>query len=245
MYNEEDRVSETFASFVEFIRRQARGSWLVFVDDGSEDATVEVVYRALEAHRADDCVTVLCRSHEGKGAAVRAGLSETVTDIAAFCDVDLATPLEQLELLVAEAIRQPSLAIGSRSTAAAQVLRHERRRRELLGKAFNRVVRLALCRGIADTQCGAKAAQATVWKAILPYSVEDGFAWDVEVIALARRFGIPVTELGVRWSHDERTRVRLGRDGVAMVLALPRIWYHVHKGPSAPFALSQTYPGLP
>ena len=70
------------------------------------------------------------------------------------------------------------------------------------------------------------------WQSILAWSQEDEFAWDVEVLAIARRIGIPVQEVGIEWSHDDRSRVRVGPDGIRMLRALPRIAKHVKTVPA-------------
>jgi dolichyl-phosphate beta-glucosyltransferase len=222
MYNEEDRAPEAVDPLLEFARGWAPGSRVVFVDDGSTDRTVEVVTQRIQ-RRDPDTATILRRPHAGKGAAVRAGLRAADGGVAAFCDVDLATPLGELERVILEAVDGGCLAIASRAADGATIDNHEERRRELAGKAFNKLVKAWLCPGVLDTQCGAKAAPAEVWRKILPYSQEDGFAWDVEVIAAAVRLAIPVREIGVRWNHDQRTRVHVYRDGLSMVLAVPRI----------------------
>ena len=108
---------------------------------------------------------------------MRAGLQAANTELAAFCDVDLATPLTELGRVIDIAESGACLAIGSRAVPDARIRQHEKRRREIAGKAFNRLVRRGLCEGVADTQCGAKAAPTWVWQAILPFSREDGFAW--------------------------------------------------------------------
>ncbi len=228
VYNEEERVCESLNSLRQFIDAWPPGSQLVFVDDGSTDRTIEVLTIAIDQWPSD-AVTVVRRPHAGKGAAVRAGLSVAKTDLAAFCDVDLATPLDELDRVIATAASGSCLAIGSRATPEAVIQRRESLRRELAGKAFNRLVRILLCGGVADTQCGAKAAPTAVWQALLACSREVGFAWDVEAIALAGRLGVPVHEIGVRWIHDDRTRVNVVRDGVAMVLSVPRIWLRVRR----------------
>jgi dolichyl-phosphate beta-glucosyltransferase len=225
VFNEEVRVGESFDQMAAFIQAAPTGSALVFVDDGSTDRTAEVVEEGI-ARWSTTTIALISRPHAGKGGAVRAGLQQATTDLAAFCDVDLATPLDQLDLLIDASAHDYCLAIGSRAAADAEIGHHERRRRELAGKAFNRLVR-TICGDVADTQCGAKAAPTAIWRTILPYSNEDHFAWDVEMIALARKFAVPVKEIGVRWSHDERTRVNVVRDGLAMVWAVPRIAFRV------------------
>ena len=77
--------------------------------------------------------------------------------------------------------------------------------------------------GVVDTQCGAKVASRAVWDRLLPHCREVGFAWDAELIAVAQALGIAVVEVPISWCHDERSKVNLGRDGLAMVAATPRI----------------------
>jgi dolichyl-phosphate beta-glucosyltransferase len=222
VYNERERFVEHAKELLEFLRGFPVGSELLVVDDGSEDGTPELV----EAFLADDArvrAKLLRRPHEGKGAAVRAGLQAATAEVAGFCDVDLSTPLDQLELLVEAASMSPVLAIGSRDVAGSDLVKPQSRLREALGKSFNRVLQATLAPGLADTQCGAKMAPTSVWERILPWSTEPHLAWDVEIIAIARRLGISVQEVGVRWVDDRRSRINVGRDGVAMLAALPRI----------------------
>jgi glycosyltransferase involved in cell wall biosynthesis len=231
MFNEEERAAGTVLPLLDHIDRKPEGSVLVFVDDGSSDRTIEVVERAVAEHGSQRA-SVLARPHLGKGAAVRAGLLQASTTVAAFCDVDLATPLAEVDRLAAIAIEGSCLAIGSRGVSEARIEQRESLRREIAGKAYNRLVRV-LCPGITDTQCGAKAATTATWRAILAHSREDGFAWDVEAIALAMRLSIPVREIGVEWHHDDRTRVRVLHDGLSMVLSVPRIGLRVRRAAAA------------
>jgi dolichyl-phosphate beta-glucosyltransferase len=222
LFNEEARFQEHAAELAEFIDRHADGSELIFVDDGSADRTVEVVQRFVAARRSAR-VRLIRRRHLGKGAAICAGLEAARGEYAAFCDVDLATPLDDLDLVVVAARMTGGLVVASRGLPTSGFVHHETRRRELLGRLYNRLVQLTLTPGISDTQCGAKAAPTALWHKILSYCSEKGFAWDVEAISIAQRLGFAVREVGVQWTHDERTRVRVARDGAAMVLAVPRL----------------------
>jgi SAM-dependent methyltransferase len=64
----------------------------------------------------------------------------------------------------------------------------------------------------------------TVWRRILPHCNQVGFAWDAEAIAVAQAVGIVVREVPIEWRHDERSKIRVGRDGASMVFATPAIW---------------------
>ncbi len=223
LFDEEERFPEFAPHLVEFVAGLPPGSELLFVDDGSRDATVARAEK-LAADNATGRVQVLRRPHEGKGAAVAAGLLAATGDDRGFCDLDLSTPLDQLEQILGAARRAPVLAVGSRDLAASHLVRAEGPVREALGRGYNRLLQVTVTPGVVDTQCGAKAAAAPVWEAILPHCREAGFAWDAEVIAIATRLGIGVQEVPVAWRHDDRSKVRVGRDGLAMVWAIPRIW---------------------
>ncbi len=228
LFNEERRVPEFGKLLVEFITDQPPGSELLFVDDGSTDGTVAVVEELLAAS-PDSPVRLLRRPHEGKGAAVAAGLAQVSGSYGGFCDVDLATPLDQVQRVLNWAMRAEVLAIGSRDLATSRLLRPEGPVRETLGRAYNRLLQATVTPGVVDTQCGAKAASRHVWQTILPHCREQGFAWDAEAVAVARVLGIPVQEVPVEWRHDERSGVRVVRDGAAMVRATPRIWRNARR----------------
>ena len=222
VFDEEERFGEAAKLLLDFVADGPPGSELIVVDDGSTDGTVEIVERLL-GQRPDVPSRLLRSPHLGKGAAVQRGLLAADGDVLAFCDVDLSTPLDDLEQIIQTAGQAPVLAIGSRDVAASRLVRPQSRSRELLGKTYNRLLQLALTPGISDTQCGAKAARWSLWHEVLPHCDQTGFAWDVQVIAVARRVGIPVLEVAVAWSHDDRSRVRVLRDGRRMLTALPRI----------------------
>lgn len=225
LYQEAQRFPEYGPKLADWVAVPGSSRALVFVDDGSTDATPSLVEALIdERGEPEGRMRLLQRPHEGKGAAVAAGLEAAASPFAGFCDLDLSTPLTDLEGILQTARRTRVLAIGSRDLAGSRLVRPESALRELLGRSYNRLIQATLTPGIVDTQCGAKVASSEVWQAILPLSTEQGFAWDAEVIALARAVGIAVQEVPVAWSHDERSQVRLTRDGVAMVRATPRIW---------------------
>jgi dolichyl-phosphate beta-glucosyltransferase len=227
MFNEEDRIAESLLPLTDFLTRYPPGSELLLVDDGSSDRTPDVVEDFLCNGAFGDSVRLLRAPHQGKGGAVRVGLGEAVGEYAGFCDVDLATPLDELQRLLALATLGPALVIASRDVFTTDLIVRESGGRELMGKCFNLLVRTTLTPGIYDTQCGAKVAATAVWRQILAHSRENGFVWDVETVAIARRLSFPVWEVGVHWRHDPRSRVRPWRDGAAMVRAVPRIWQRV------------------
>jgi hypothetical protein len=249
LFDESARFGEFAKDLVAYIRAQPTGSELVFVDDGSRDGTAVLVAEfvgGLASGPDAAPVRLLARPHTGKGGAVAAGLRSLHTDLAGFCDIDLSTPLDQFDRVVRAASRAPVLAIGSRDVAGSQLVRPEGPVREVLGRLYNRALQATVTPGIVDTQCGAKVAAKSVWDEILPHTAETGFAWDAEIVALAQALAITVQEVPIEWHHDDRSTVRVGRDGAAMVVATARIWKRAravrHARTAAPAALGAAAP---
>ena len=233
MYCEAHCLLNYVDELLAFVGKPPTGSELIFVDDGSTDDTYAVL-EGLLANRATPTVRVLRHPHRGKGAAVRAGLEGVHGTLAGFCDLDLSTSLRDLEVLVDIARNDQVIAIDSRGMSGSELVRPEDHIREFLGRAFNQVVQFVLVPGIVDTQCGAKVARTDIWRRVLPACKEDDFAWDVEVIAVARGFGIGVCEIPVSWWHDPNSKVHVLRDGLRMLAALPRISRHVRQVTASP-----------
>jgi hypothetical protein len=155
----------------------------------------------------------------GKGAAITAGFEALSTDVLAFADADGATPASSLATVV-ESVRNDAaaLAVGSRRHPDATVASHQTLARRYLGDAFAWLARRLLSVDLYDYQCGAKAIDATAWAEVSQHLYEPGFAWDVELVAIAGALDYPVTEVPVEW-HDRpgstvspvRDSLRLGR----------------------------------
>lgn len=239
LFNEAKRFPRFAQELAAFVAEQPEGSELVFVDDGSEDDTTSLVDAFLASPQP--CrARLLRRPHRGKGAALQSGLSTAATPIAGFCDLDLSTPLADFGHLADAARRAPIVAIGSRDLATSRVTRHEGAVREFLGRAYNRAVQLTLTPGVVDTQCGAKVARTELWRTILAHCREQGFAWDVEVIAVAMSLRIPVQEIAIEWRHEADSQVHVLRDGIAMLRALPRIRRNVRGRAAKPVDVEES-----
>ena len=237
VFEEQARFGDYGEQLVAFIRTQAAGSHLVFVDDGSDDGTAALVEALLEKH--DDApVRLLRRPHLGKGAAVAAGVLTLHCDDVAFCDLDLSTPLEDLQRVIDVAGAAQVLAIGSRDLSGSTLVRRESRLRETLGRSYNRLLQATVTPGVVDTQCGAKAASREVWDRLLPHCRQQGFAWDAELVAVALASGVGVREVPIAWRHDDRSKIRVGRDGLAMVTETGRIWASARRAAASASAVT-------
>ncbi|MFB6086113.1 MAG: glycosyltransferase [Halodesulfurarchaeum sp.] len=146
-------------------------------------------------------------TRRGKGAAVTAGFEALSTDVFAFADADGSTPAESIRSVI-EPVRDggTDVAVGSRRHAEAEVRSHQTVLRQHLGDAFAWIARRFLAVDLGDYQCGAKAMTRETWETIREHLYEPGFAWDVEVIAMADAFGFDIEEVPIIWvDHPEST----------------------------------------
>jgi dolichyl-phosphate beta-glucosyltransferase len=223
-FNEEDRLGPTLARIVEWCRAERPSFEVIVVDDGSRDRTVEVAGAA--AGRAPEISLLELGVNRGKGAAVRAGVLAAGGERILFCDADLATPIEELGKLDAALDGGADLAIASRGLPDSDIQVRQHPARELMGRTFNAVVRLAVLGGLRDTQCGFKLFRREVARDLFGRATVDGFAFDVELLWLARgRYR--VAEVPVVWRHVEESKVSPGSDAARMLVDLARIrWRH-------------------
>jgi len=205
-YNEADRIVPTLDRLVAWIATTGLEAELIVVDDGSKDDTTGVV----RAHPAfEDGLLRLAENgrNRGKGYSVGHGVRESRGARVLFSDADLSTPIEEYSRLAAELDRGFDVAIGSRAAAGADIRKHQPLHRELMGRTFNRIVQTLVFPGIRDTQCGFKLFTADAAKTCFDHRTIDGFAFDVEVLFIARRLGLTVSEVPIAWENDEASRV--------------------------------------
>jgi len=157
----------------------------------------------------------------GKGAAVTDGFEALSTDVLAFADADGATPAASVAEVVT-ACGSADLAVGSRRHPAATVEGHQTLARRYMGDGFAWLARRLLAVDLYDYQCGAKAVTAEGWARVREHLYEPGFAWDVELVAMAGACGLRVREVPVRWNDRPGSTVSPVRDAARLGRALVR-----------------------
>ena len=138
-------------------------------------------------------------------------------------DADLATPIEEMETLLAV---QAGIVAGSRGLRRELIARRQPLPRDLLGRFFNVMLRWLRLTPLRDTQCGFKLLDGDLARVLAIQLRIDGFAFDVEMLARAERMGQRVVEVPVRWFHQDDSRVRPLRHGAQMLRDMLRIrWW--------------------
>ena len=226
-YNERNRIEKSLRDVASW-RAGRPGGWdwdVTLVDDGSTDGTRGVARRVAE-ETGMPLTLLVHEGNRGKGAAIRTGVLAASGDPVLICDADLSTPLSEWTKL-AERLPTHPVVIGSRAIDEDLVRRRQPFYRVLLGKAGNKVIQLFAVPGIRDTQCGFKLFRGDVARELFGQARIDRFAYDVEILLLARRRGYPIAEVPVLWFNSPESKVSVWRDTPRTLWDVLRIrWLH-------------------
>jgi dolichyl-phosphate beta-glucosyltransferase len=231
-YNEEGRLGRALSRIREYFTERSvplgvapqiglKQLEILIVDDGSNDGTARI---AKELARELPCVRLVSNGeNRGKGYSVRHGMLEARGRVALFTDADLSSPIEEIEKLLAAIAAGYDIAIGSRALDRSLISIHQSRHRELGGIVFNGLVRLVTGLPFHDTQCGFKLFRREPSRIIFEQQRIERFGFDPEILFLAKRHGLRIAEVPVRWAHDPATKVQVLRDSVMMFRELVAI----------------------
>jgi dolichyl-phosphate beta-glucosyltransferase len=220
-FNEAGRLPATLAATTQFFagRPDLQPAEIIVVDDGSADATAAVA-ETFPAPAGVALRVVRLARNSGKGAAVRAGMAVSLGAHVLVCDADMAAPIEEVEKLLASGA---GVAVGSRAVDRSLIARRQPWLRDHLGRLYNVALRGLGLTALHDTQCGFKLLDGELARRLAGELRIDGFAFDIELLARARRHGATIIEVPVRWSHVDDSRVRALRHGLLMLLDAVRV----------------------
>jgi dolichyl-phosphate beta-glucosyltransferase len=234
-FNQAERIEPALDELFGYLRRRgeaardgAPGSAalperleVLVVDDGSSDATAELVRARPESQSQDGPaqLRVISVPHGGKGAAVRAGMLASTTDLLVFTDADMATPPDMIPLLV-EALETADVALGSRIQLDGSDMRKSQPwYRRMLGRAFHLLASVWVVGPVKDTQCGFKGFRREAAHDLFGMQRIESIVFDVELIFLARKRGYRFAVVPIRWADRRGSRMKARPD-----LALRVAW---------------------
>jgi hypothetical protein len=160
-------------------------------------------------------------------------------DFIAFCDADLATPLDYLHDLRDLLRRGCDIAIGSREGVGARRI-GEPLYRHAMGRVFNALVRWLVVPGVHDTQCGFKMFRASIARDVLrrgrlyrdaaAISGPRVTAFDVELLAIAHQRHYRVCAAPVVWTYGAGSKVRPAHDTWHNMRDVLNVWVNAKRG---------------
>ncbi len=214
-YNEETRLPITLLKVVEFLHKQTYSSEILIVENGSQDQTFQV---GLEFTRKIPNLRIIHLEESGKGHAIQQGIFQTTGTYRFIADADLSMPVEEINKFFPPS-RSCEVNIASREAPGA-IRYYEPVFRHITGRIYNLLIRLLLLPGLQDTQCGFKCFHGAIAEDIFRYQKLKGWAYDVEVLFIARRHGWKINEIPVRWYYSRDSKIKIVKDSIKMFIEL-------------------------
>jgi dolichyl-phosphate beta-glucosyltransferase len=228
-YNKETLIETTLANCLAFLSTRDYKWEIVVVDDASTDGTVARIKHFLAEHPDLNIKLLLHERNQQKGAAIHTGINSASGKYALFLDADYAYPVDQVGNFLEHLEKGIPLVIGNRTDPHSVYIVTPIRfpyiyQRYLLSRVFNFLVRFFLHAGMNDTQCGLKAVRTDITRAIMDKMTIFNFAFDVELLFIARYNGLKVVQVPVTYDYiDEPSSVRLARHSMVMFNSLVKI----------------------
>ena len=228
-YNEEKRLPKTLAEIDRYLSKQFYEYEIIVVNDGSKDKTAEIVRNLIPIIK--NLRLIDNKENNGKGYVVRQGMLEARGEFRLFTDADNSTSINQIEKIWPEFEGGQDVVIGSRDIKGAVLDPPQPWIRQIiLGEGFKlfRKIIIGLW-GIEDTQCGFKCFKKKVVEDVFPKCKINRFAFDPEILVIAKKLGYKIKEIPVYWKNDPESKVKF-KSILKMAIDLFKIKWNSIKG---------------
>jgi len=225
-YNEANRIVDTLDQLTLYLSQQNSGYEIIVVNDGSTDDTTRTVEQTNTPHPR----AIEYTPNRGKGHAVKTGMQAAQGDYRLFYDADASTPIDQLEKCWPQFQAGYDIVIGSRSMQGADVQVHQAWYRENMGRIYNLLLRILALTHFPDTQCGFKIFTAQAAAIIFPRQTIEGFAFDAELLYIAKRHNLKTQQIPVTWINSPQTTLHAATDSANMILETIKIRWNALRG---------------
>lgn len=220
-YNEVSRLHH-LNSIIEYLKKLPESYELIIVDDGSKDETKT---KLLQLAKSSKLQVISYPQNRGKGYAIQQGMLAANGEYCLFLDIDLSTPIDQIEKF-RPLLSPKAVLVGTRKSKGAVVNVHQPWLRETLGKGFTLLSQISLWIWISDFTCGFKCFPKAAAKKIFSASKIYRWGFDSEIIYLAKKYKYDLREVPVVWTNDAATRVKFPQDLIISLVELFKIRYN-------------------
>ncbi|XP_066996157.2 dolichyl-phosphate beta-glucosyltransferase [Anabrus simplex] len=242
-FNEEHRLPPMLDECMEFLEKrlvQQLKYEVIVVSDGSKDRTVLITHEYARKYGTEKFRVMELITNRGKGGAVRLGIQCARGAVLLFADADGATRFADLvklerrlttllgvdyKLHPDEVAQELAIVCGSRAHLEKKAKATRSYFRTLLMYGFHFVVWLFAVRGVRDTQCGFKLLTRAAARICFASLHVEGWAFDVEMLYIAEKLNIPVSEVAVRWTEIEGSKITPVFSWIQMGKDVLMIWF--------------------
>jgi dolichyl-phosphate beta-glucosyltransferase len=225
-YNEAKRLTDSLDKIKEFMDKQNFSYEVLIVENGSRDGTFEI---ALQCSRRFEKFSVIHENLIGKGNAVRVGMLAANGEYRFMCDADLSMPIEEIVNFLSPQVKDPQIVIASRELEGS--VRHdEPESRHIGGRLINTMIQSIVLPGFEDSQCGFKLFRADIAEDLFSHQTLEGWAFDIEILAIARMRGYEVKEIPINWYYSEESKIQPLRDAFRMTTDMFKIRRNLRRG---------------
>lgn len=223
VYNEEKRLKKGLEEALQYFTQQKKPFEVIVVNDGSVDGTAKIL------KSWPNLRVVSYQENSGKGAAIKKGISKAKGSLILISDIDLSVPISTIDEFVRE-INGFDIVIGSRRVKGSKVLFHQSLPRETMGYLFTKLSNLVLGTNCSDFTCGFKLFTQKAAKEIFTKQKIKDWAFDSEVLFLAKKMNFKVKEVGAEWSDVKGSKVKFPKDIITSFLSLIKIRFFDFRG---------------
>ena len=212
-YNESLQILSTLETIKKYLDSKKHIWEIIVVDDGSQDDTTEIVRSFC---LKDPRVQILTIPHSGKGWAVKTGMSKANGNFRFMCDADLSMPINEIDKFFEHMAKGYDVVVGSRELSESQRF-NEPKIRHVMGRIFNLFAKKVSLTDFYDTQCGFKCFKKNAAEHIFSRQTNKGFAFDIEILKLAKKANFNLIEVPIVWYHKRPSKVKIHIDSIKMI----------------------------
>ncbi|MBN1168616.1 glycosyltransferase family 2 protein [Candidatus Woesebacteria bacterium] len=204
-YNEEKLIVKTLNRVVGYLKKKKYSWEIIVVDDGSKDKTSKLV----KSYNSKKVRLITLKENSGKGAALKEGFLAATGQYHIFTDADLSVEIENIDKLMSYLEGDFDVAIASRRIEGAKIKVHQPWHREKMGQVYTALTSFIMGMDLKDYTCGMKGFTKKASKEIFKRSKIKRWAYDSEILFLAKELGFKIKQAPIVWKNRGDTRVRL------------------------------------
>ncbi|MBR9706050.1 glycosyltransferase [Candidatus Pacearchaeota archaeon] len=218
VYNEQKILRKNILKLIDFLDNKSIKYKIVIADNASTDDTQKIAKELASKHKTVYSFSI---PRKGRGYALKHAWKNFNADIYAYCDVDLATDINQISSLINQILQGNNLVIANR------YLKRSKSRRTIgrfvYSKIYIYLARFLLNTKITDLQCGFKAADKKVINNLLPKIKDNNWFFDTELVIKALKMGYKIKQIPVNWQENNESKVKIIQTSINYIKKLIRL----------------------